>query len=163
MEDERLISLLESMEGRLKSLEGIEGRLKSLEGIEGRLKSLEGIEDRLKALEGMEGRLKAELQTEIGAERVFLSTALDRIEGNLDRKISGLRGEMQQMESRMNRRFDQINVRLQRMDVVWKAAREWGREADEIDSGRDRLIADLRHDLTDLQQRLSVLEQKQQQ
>jgi hypothetical protein len=104
----------------------------------------------------------AKLTTEINNEREFLGRALDRIEGSLDRKIDNLKDEMQLMEVRMDRRFDQINVRLKRIDTVWKVALDWGRDADTMDSARDQLIADLRHDMTDLRRRLEVIEKKRQ-
>ncbi|SRR5579871_295128 len=72
-----------------------------------------------------------------------------------------LEEQMDRRFTQVDRRFDQINVRLQRMDVVWKAALAWGRDADTLDSGRDQLIADLRHDLTEVQTRLDALEKKQ--
>jgi hypothetical protein len=62
----------------------------------------------------------------------------------------------------VDRRFDQINLRLKRMDVVWKVALDWGRSADEMDSGRDQLIADLRHDVAEIQKRIVAIEKKQQ-
>jgi hypothetical protein len=101
-----------------------------------------------------------------GKEVFYMAMDNERIVKLIEDMKESLEREIQtgleKLEQHMNRRFDQVNARLVRVDSVWKVARDWGRGVDEHDMQSDQVIAQLVRQVASLEERLSKIEKQKQ-
>jgi hypothetical protein len=84
------------------------------------------------------------------------------VQTRMEGLVRNLELEMREGFDKVNRRFDQVNARLVRVDTVWKVARDWGRSSDEHDIQSDAVIANLARQVASLEERMSRIEHDKQ-